>query len=517
MADTTREVERKYVLPVRGAQDGPPVLPDLSGAAGVGAVRAEGTVELDAVYHDTPDLRLAAAHVTLRRREGGHDEGWHLKFPVAAGVRDELHAPLSERLPAELARLVRSRTLGADVVPVVRLVTSRSITRLLGTDGTELVEMAVDAVRAERLEGPAGRAAAWSEVEAELAPGADPAVLDAVERKLRKAGLRPAPTGSKLARALAETGPGPSPRPEPARPPRAKKGSAGEYLLAYLREQAEAVAALDPAVRRGLPDSVHQMRVAARRLRSALRSYRSVLDRSVTDPVGEELRRLGAELGAERDNEVLAAHLRERVGAVPAALLLGPVEARLRLWTTTSGTRSHDRSLATLDGECHLALLRSLEALLADPPLRRAAAAAPRATLSRAVLKEYARLSGRIEHALALPPGEERDLALHSARKAAKRVRYAAEAAVPGVGRPAKRFARRIKKVQQLLGEHQDAVVARDTVRAIAVQAQAAGEAGFTWGLLYAGEEERARACERELPRVWAKASKRAARAALTR
>jgi CHAD domain-containing protein len=521
MADTSREIERKYVFPVAAEGDEPPALPDLTGVAGVTAVRPEGTTELDAVYHDTHDLRLAAGHVTLRRREGGHDEGWHLKFPVAPGVRDELRAPLSDRLPDDLARLVRSRTLGADVAPVVRLRTSRAITRLLGKGGRPLVEMAVDAVRAERLDAPAGAGAtvsAWTEVEAELAPDGDPAVLDTLETKLRDAGLEPAPSASKLARALEETGPQrPAAADSGRRGPSGADGpvTAGDHLLAYLREQAETIAALDPAVRRDLPDSVHRLRVAARRLRSALRTYRSVLDRAVTDPVGAELRWLGAELGAERDNEVLAAHLRDRVDAIPAPLLLGPVEGRLRRWTAATGKRSHDRTLDTLDSARYLALLGSLSSLLADPPLRGAARRAPRATLSKALLKEYGRLAHRVEHALALPPGEERDLALHSARKAAKRVRYAAEAAAPGVGKPAKTFARRIKKVQQLLGDHQDAVVARETVRDLAIQAHAGGETAFTWGLLYAGEDERARAAERELPGVWAKASRRATRTAL--
>ncbi|WP_329457916.1 CYTH and CHAD domain-containing protein [Streptomyces sp. NBC_01497] len=515
MADTTREVEHKYVFPGEAQGDGPPALPDLTGVAGVTAVRAEGITELDAVYHDTSDLRLAAGHVTLRRREGGHDEGWHLKFPVGPGVRDELRAPLSDHLPDDLARLVRSRTRGADVAPVVRLRTSRAITRLLGKGGAPLVEMAVDAVRAERLGAGAGAGPAvstWTEVEAELEPGADPAVLDKVDRKLRKAGLAPAPSASKLARALAETGP-PAPEARQERGP----STAGDHLLAYLREQAEAIAALDPAVRRDLPDSVHQLRVAVRRLRSALRSYGRILDRAVTDPLGGELRWLGAELGVDRDNEVLAAHLRARVDAVPAPLLLGPVEARLRRWTAASGSRSRELTLATLDSDRYLALLDSLAALLADPPLRGAAGATPRTALPKAVLKEYGKLARRVAYALDLPAGKERDLALHSARKAAKRVRYAAEAAAPGAGRPAKVFARRMKKVQQLLGEHQDGVVAREAVRDLAIQAHAGGETAFTWGLLYAGEDERARAAERALPRVWAKASRPAARAALKR
>src|SRR6478752_5689948 len=103
MADTKREIERKYEATPRTG------LPDLTRAAGVASVTDEGVTELDAVYYDTPDLRLAADALTLRRRTGGADAGWHLKFPVASGIRDEIRAPLSDTLPGSLAALVRSR------------------------------------------------------------------------------------------------------------------------------------------------------------------------------------------------------------------------------------------------------------------------------------------------------------------------------------------------------------------------------------------------------------------------
>ncbi|NEA40508.1 CHAD domain-containing protein, partial [Streptomyces sp. SID11385] len=106
----------------------------------------------------------------------------------------------------------------------------------------------------------------------------------------------------------------------------------------------------------------------------------------------------------------------------------------------------------------------------------------------------------RIAHALELPPGPERDVALHEARKAAKRARYAAEAARPALGKPARKSAKRLKAVQGVLGDHQDSVVAREALRALAVQAQLSGEPSFTWGLLYGREERTAAARERELP-----------------
>jgi hypothetical protein len=107
--DSFVEIERKYAV------DSGFVLPDLSAVPGVAAVTSPRTYHLTAVYHDTPEQRLAAARITLRRRTGGTDAGWHLKLPAEAGARREVHAPLgpgSEGVPAELAGLVSEQTGG---------------------------------------------------------------------------------------------------------------------------------------------------------------------------------------------------------------------------------------------------------------------------------------------------------------------------------------------------------------------------------------------------------------------
>ncbi|MFI1012945.1 CHAD domain-containing protein [Streptomyces sp. NPDC020965] len=504
MADTKREIERKYEATPETR------LPDLTRVTGVAAVVDHGIAELDATYYDTSDLRLAAASITLRRRTGGGDAGWHLKLPVAPGVRDEIGAPLSATLPRPLAALVRARTRGAELVPVMRLLSSRGVHHLVDADGTPLAEVSRDAVVAERLTDGDGRTAAWDEIEVELADDQDPAILDRVDKKLTKAGLRPSAAPSKLARALAETGLD-IPVSTPVEPV-----DAGGHLLAYLREQVTALLAYDPGVRRDLPDAVHQTRVATRRLRSAFRSYRKVLDRTVTDPIGEELKWLAGELGVARDQEVLTARLRARIDAVPRPLLLGPVRGRLRIWSTAHGSGARRKAITTLDSRRYLALLDTLEALLADPPLRKAAVRSAAQVFPAELLKDYGRLADRIGHALDLPPGGDRDLAMHDARKAAKRARYAGEAATPALGPAAKRFAKRMKAVQTVLGDHQDSVVARDALRNLAIQSHAAGESAFTWGLLYGQEQRSAADRERELPGVWAEAAQERIRAELT-
>ncbi|MFM9369549.1 CHAD domain-containing protein [Streptomyces sp. Da 82-17] len=505
MAETKREIERKYEATATGDSDGPG-LPDLTRVPGVAAVLDRGTVDLDATYYDTADLRLAASSRTLRRRTGGDDAGWHLKLPVAAGVRDEVQAPLSDRVPRALAGLVRSRVRDAELVPVIRLRSARDVHHLVDADGALLAELSVDSVRADRLtaaDGPGAGAesAAWTEIEVELADGGDPKLLDKVEKRLRKAGVVPAGSASKLARALAETGAAPE---RPRRPP--EPVTAGEHVLAYLRAQRDALVELDPDVRRDLPDAVHQMRVTTRRIRSALRSYGKVLDRAVTGPVGEELKWLAGELGVDRDREVLTERLQDAVAALPRALVTGPVRGRLRTWSAARRSGSKRRLTAVLDGGRYLALLDAVDALLADPPLRPAAAKPAADVLPDAVLREQRRLAAHVEEALAAPPGPERDLAMHEARKKAKRTRYAAELARPALGKPARRLAARMKDLQGGLGEHQDSVMTRLALRDLAAQAHAAGESAFTYGVLYGRQERAAAQAEAELAGWWAAA-----------
>ena len=93
MATVVREVERKY--DVAGGTTVLDAMETMTGTAGVAAVSQQGEQLLDAVYYDTADLRLIGAGITLRRRTGGQDAGWHLKFPVGADTREEIRLPLT--------------------------------------------------------------------------------------------------------------------------------------------------------------------------------------------------------------------------------------------------------------------------------------------------------------------------------------------------------------------------------------------------------------------------------------
>ncbi|MGY2067854.1 CYTH domain-containing protein [Blastococcus sp. SYSU DS0619] len=192
------EVERKFEV------DAAFVLPPLDAVPGVAAADAPVTHQLEAVYHDTPGLRLVRGRVTLRRRTGGPDEGWHLKLP-AGSARRELHLPLGTgTAPAELLAAVSDLLAGEVPVPVVTMRTRRVVTVLRDAAGRALAEVADDTVTATvRPADPGGspEVRSWREVEVELVEGEEP-VLAAVGEVLVAAGARPSPRASKLAFAL---------------------------------------------------------------------------------------------------------------------------------------------------------------------------------------------------------------------------------------------------------------------------------------------------------------------------
>lgn len=211
----------------------------------------------------------------------------------------------------------------------------------------------------------------------------------------------------------------------------------------------------------------------------------------------------GGGAGGDRDQEVLTERLTAALGELPRPLLAGPVRGRLRTWAHARRSGSRRRLIAVLDGGRYLNLLVSLDALLATPPLRGAAADTSGKAIVKAVRKDFDKLSGLVGEAVGLPPGQDRDLAIHEARKKTKRTRYAAELAAPLLGKPAKSLVSDMKSLQGLLGEHQDSVMARLALRDLATQAHAAGENGFTYGLLYGREEHAAASVEAGLPEAW--------------
>jgi CYTH domain len=181
--------------------------PDFGALDGVTAA-APVVHHLAATYFDTPGERLAAGKITLRRRTGGTDEGWHLKLPAADGNRQELHEPLgdsADEVPARLASRVAEVTGGRPLAPIAHLDTERTVVTLTRDDGHPAAEIADDVVTGRRLAGApgggAGRPLRWREVEVEV-PEPEPELQRAAADLLKAAGARPSGHASKLAYVL---------------------------------------------------------------------------------------------------------------------------------------------------------------------------------------------------------------------------------------------------------------------------------------------------------------------------
>ncbi|MDQ3406477.1 MAG: CYTH and CHAD domain-containing protein [Actinomycetota bacterium] len=485
MASRVRETERKY----RAEADTPPH--DLTGAGPVARAVGPNRMDLDATYYDTVDLRLAHAGITLRRRTGGTDAGWHVKLPATGDSRDEIRFPLGRaraKVPADLVSLVRAYTLAAELAPVVRIVTERAEWELEDGDGATIALLADDQVTAHLPDGEVKR---WREIEVEAS---DSAVLDAIEAVLD---VERSPSASKLAQALGERA------DRRKRGPLRSKPTAGEVALDYLAEQVDRLRAHDTGVRLDSPDAVHQMRVASRRLRSSLRAFRRLFDAGQIAALRTELRWLGRELAPARDTEVLDASLHAELDRIPSDDVLGAVSARMTAEFGREAATARAAALSALDSDRHLALLTALAEFLADPSWTVRAGLPAKDELRKPVRKAARTLARSVAAVRDADADVQRDVALHQARKDAKKARYTAEAVLPVFGGKLDAWRKAVKRAQTALGEHQDAVVAKTTLRQLGVRAHLAGDNGFTYGVLHARQETRAEQAERDFVTRW--------------
>lgn len=476
-------------------------LPPVTHVAGVVRSDVAPAQVLETERYDTGDLRLAAAGITLVVLRDAQPTRWELEAP---GEAEPLRLPAGDdsaggglAVPTEIAELVRGAARGRKVRPVGRVRTLRTEHRLFDDAGGLLATVLHDAVTLSTL-GRAAEIESWTEITVDA--------LDALRAefadRVTEAGLRPAGPV-----ATAELGRRLRPALQRARRP---TGTAGAALVAYLTAQVDRIAAADLRVRRGEPDSVHQLRVASRRLRSALQGYRRLLDRRRTDPLVGALRQLGRDLAVARDAEVLRERVLTGLHDLPDDLRLGDAAGIATRYFARIEAEGTAAALATLDGAAYARLRDDLDALLAEPPLRGPAARPAKKELARHVARAERKLAGRVDRALDPDlPIARRDGAVHAARKAGKRLRYLTEVARPTVGKPAKRYGTAVKGIQKSLGEHQDTVVARGALRTLGALAHAVGGNGFAFGILHGRDAAAAAAIEARLPDLWAAASRK--------
>lgn len=476
-------------------------LPRLKELPGVTQVDKPVSNLLEAEYFDTEDLRLTSRQITLRRRTGGSDAGWHLKLPANDDERHEYHEPLgqdAEGIPEPLLRLVRVHVRDSTLKLVARLSTRRTVHRLRNEAGDTLADFSDDLVEAETFH-PEQSSQHWREWELELIDGPR-TLLKAGQKLMAGAGVQPARHSSTLARAL---------QPRVARTQTAgaaggPKNAAGAVLLRYLDEQVHALTEQDPRVRLDADDAVHKMRVATRRMRSALASYRKLLDNAdAVRHLRDELKWLAGILGEARDAEVMRDRLKGMIAKEPGELVMGPVARRVDIELGADYQKAHQQVLEALDSSRYFHLVEALESLVADAALAKAGNRAARKVIPKLISHDVKRLRSAVKEAKKHPAGTADHPALHEARKDGKRLRYAAEAASPVDPKRASKLADAAHAVQKILGDHQDSIVTRALLQRLGAEAFLQGENGFSYGRLHALEESAALEAERRFHAEW--------------
>lgn len=469
-AKTSRhvEVERKFEVPESVAP------PSFEGIAEVNRVEQLPLQTLAAVYFDTAANDLAANRITLRRRTGGPDAGWHLKLPAGPDSRTEVHAPLGpaadvDPIPGELLDVVLAIVRDRPLAPVARMTTARAVHLLYGHDDAALAEFCDDRVTAQALvhcgapssDGtPAEQQ--WREWELELLKAqADTALLDRLGDRLLDAGAAPAGHGSKLARVLDTA---------------SARGSS--IPATPVRQAVDELLVWDRAVRADADDAVHQMRVRIRKLRRLLKTSppSGAADR---DWIIRRLGQLGAVLETVDGAEALAQRYQQALDALPVELVRGRV--RERLVDVKERYRDGLRDwLVALRSARYFRLLDALDAVAAEP-VTSASDQAPGGEATDAV--DINELQRAIKAAAQAAESDD-DGALRRIRKYTKRIRSIAAAA------GATHVAERAKLIRALLDVHRDSVRSREYLLQQATTAAAAGEETFTYGLLYQQETD---------------------------
>jgi len=464
-------------------------LPDLGEIdAGVEASTADER-RLETVYYDTPDLRLARWGCSLRLRQG---EGWTLKLPSPAQggtlTRRELEFPGDGRRPPDAATtLVMAYVRRSSLVPVASLSTVRRRVQLQESGGPVLAEVVDDDVSVIQGLRVASR---FREVEVELRDAAGDRLLEPVLARLRAAGAADGDNTSKMVRAL---GPRASAPPEVAPPALTPESTAAELVRHAIASSVASLLRHDPGVRLGEdPEDVHRARVATRRLRSQLRTFRRLLDPDWATSLREDLRWLADGLGEVRDKQVLAQRLRGRTTALTDRDATAVAELAAQLEVESEEARG--RLVLDMRSDRYIALLERLVDAARNPSVTTASTEAARQAITSLVRPDWTRLRKAV-NALGKQPS---DGELHHVRILAKRTRYAAEAAAPIVGKDAERFAQVVTDLQDVLGDHQDSVTAQQWLRRAGE-----GPLAFVAGELCAIERDAAVADRAQWPKTW--------------
>ncbi|CAN5884486.1 CYTH and CHAD domain-containing protein [soil metagenome] len=433
------------------------------------------------MYFDTPDFDLAAHQVLLERRA----DDWYLSSPdspdgsIRIGTSVE-HNGASLDVPTAVKDLLLAIVRNRALEQVGRSTTNRTVDTLYDGDDIALGTFTSEELAAS-IRGQDDRdLREWTVTL--TAEGARQARLRKrlVKQIFDAGGVRSAGM-SKLAPLLG-----------PTRVPPNSVVKTGDSVHDAVAQQVERLLVWDRAVRADVEDSVHQMRVVTRTIRSLLQTARTSSRVDEDAWICDELQLLATILGKARDAEVLGQRYSHALDELPAEVIRGPVRQRLIDSARDEYEEGRQDSLRMMRSDRYLRLLAALETRTTAEPC--AYSQHCEQPSNRRVLKAgYKRVRHRARR-FADPDPQRRDEGLHAVRKSAKRLRYVAAATgSPNVSEAA-------ATIQNLLGDHHDSVVSRTHLIRKANIAFAAAEDTFTYGLLHRSESEVARDCEMQLP-----------------
>ncbi|MCW2804291.1 MAG: hypothetical protein JWN06_2508 [Propionibacteriaceae bacterium] len=445
-------------------------LPDLDASAGGHPRPDTVTTKSETTYYDTAEKDLHRLGMTLSGRDGDSTAGWLLDAGTATPAMAAAAGPtVPDAINDALTGVRRGQPL-QPVLTVTRTATSYRIPSTTGATDLELVDCTLDAATM----GIESTIVGWRTIELVGGPDSSDA-LAALGDRLREAGATDS-SSSHLDTllslgAIAENEP--------------DLHQIGGLVQAYVAEQVEAIIRGDVGLRTGQL-VIHPTRVALRRLRSTLRVFRDLFDAAQAEALDGELRWIALVLGEVRDAEVMSARLESQLAALPAEDVLGPVATHIRGTLAQQRAAGMEKVAEALNDERYLRLLDTLHWWRSAAP--RSAAYVESVPAAAQHLKRARRtFHRRLGSALEGHPSS-----LHRARKAAKRLRYSSELTEPALGNKAAKAGKRAKKMQTLLGEHQDATVSAELLRRLGAEAGSTpGHNGYTYGLLAAHEATR--------------------------
>ncbi|HEV3234461.1 MAG TPA: CYTH and CHAD domain-containing protein [Candidatus Dormibacteraeota bacterium] len=471
--------------------------PDLSGVEE--GISAGDPVEnrITTHYWDTPDLRLARWGTSLRHRSG---EGWTVKLPPMMGqgvmVREEqAFTGVPSHPPEGALDLLRAYVRTAELKPVASLRTRRRAVSLVDAGGEAQVEVVDDEVSV--LDGRR-IALRFRQVEVEVKSPTANGLVDSVVSRLREAGAGPVDPVPKNVRAMGPLSQSP---PEVHAAAVDRDSSAATLLQATIASAVARLIRNDPLIRLGGDsESVHQGRVATRRLRSDLRTFKPMFDPEWADSLRDELSWLGELLGDVRDADILAERLAGQLRQIARA---GGNSRRLSRQLSARRRGARVRLMSGLRSERYVLLLERLVKAAQAPALAEGATQPAIEAMPPLVKRTWDRLASAVKKLDKTPADEQ----LHAVRIAGKRVRYASEAVAPVIGKPASRLAAGVTELQDTLGDYNDAVVTSAWLRGAVSDMEPS--TAFIAGALSEKEEGTARKSKAAWPAVWKRLSRK--------